>query len=201
MKKSLFQFGCAILAVLVAFQPLAWADTPAGVQTTGVSGWETIADADGNVTTTITTNSNQAMIDWMNLSIAKNETLKFIMPDATSSVLNTITGSAASDIWGGIIANGRVFFININGINIHEGANIDTAMMIASTLSLSKADFLAGQTSGNYHFEKVLGSQIGKILNEANLSGKDIALIAEQIKNTGVIEVNLGKVFFKMVIS
>jgi len=186
LKRIVHQFGCILLSVFVAFQPLAWAaDLPEGMQAQGVTNVDTT-----NPNGIIITANDQAIIDWNSFSIGENQFVQFILPSETSSILNRVTGSSASDIWGGLLSNGRVFLVNTNGINFHAGANVNVASLIASTLNISDANFIAKE----FIFEKTLGSEIGKIINEANISAKGIALIAEQIQNKGLLEANLGTV-------
>ena len=86
-------------------------------------------------------NSNGAIINWQDFSIAQNESVRFIQESAVSSVLNRVVSGIPSEILGSLDSNGRVFLINPNGIVIGEGARIDTAGLVASTLNISNEDF------------------------------------------------------------
>ncbi len=134
--------------------------------------------------------SDQAIINFDSFSIGQNETVRFIQASDTSSLLSRVIGGSATDISGSLFSNGTLFLINSNGINFREGANIQVNNLIASTLNLQSAMYLSGQ----YAFEKQVGSNPGKILNQASISGRNIALLSESIENQGVLEANLGSV-------
>ena len=93
-------------------------------------------------------NSPGAIINWGGFSIGANRTVRFDQQTAQSAVLNRVTGQASSDILGTLQSNGRVFLLNPNGILFGAGARVDTAGLVASTLNITDADFLAG----NYRF-------------------------------------------------
>jgi len=136
------------------------------------------------------TNSNGSVINWQEFSINANETTHFQQSGADSAVLNQIVGSNGSEIMGNLSSNGQVFLINQNGIIFGENAVINTAGFVASTLNLSDQDFLEGRLN----FE---GVNAGDILNQGFITAGadgDIALIAPNIINQGVITVEQGDV-------
>jgi filamentous hemagglutinin family protein len=65
-------------------------------------------------------------------------------PSASSSALNRIDGTAPSQIFGRLESNGLLYLINPNGILFGAGASVDVGGLVASTLSISDADFLSG---------------------------------------------------------
>lgn len=91
------------------------------------------------------TNSPGAIINWQGFSIGASEATHFIQQNAASSILNRVIGPDPSVILGTLISNGRVFLINPSGILVGQGARIDVAGLVASTLNLSNQDFLAGR--------------------------------------------------------
>ena len=91
------------------------------------------------------TNSPSAIINWGSFSIGQNEVTRFVQQSAASAVLNRVIGQDPSQILGSLQSNGRVFLINPNGVLFGQGARIDTAGLIASSLALSDADFLSGR--------------------------------------------------------
>ena len=133
-------------------------------------------------TLAVTTSSN-AIINWRGFSIGAGETTRFTQPSATSAVLNRVTGSDASSILGELLSNGRVFLVNPNGIVFGEDAVVDTAGLVASTLGIADADFLAGR----YRFEAA--PDAGDITNQGLLkSGSDgVFLLAPSIENSGIV--------------
>lgn len=93
-------------------------------------------------------NSPGAIIHWDSFSIGNGRTVRFDQLTPQSAVLNRVTGNAHSEILGTLQSNGRVFLLNPNGILFGAGARVDVAGLLASTLDISNADFLAG----NYRF-------------------------------------------------
>ena len=134
------------------------------------------------------TNSANAIINWQGFSIDSAEVTRFIQPSATSAVLNRVTGSDPSTILGQLLSNGRVFLVNPHGIVFGEGAVVDTAGLVASTLGIGDADFLAGR----YRFNA--GPDAGDITNRGSIEvGTDgVFLLAPSIENSGVIRTDGG---------
>lgn len=137
------------------------------------------------------TNTPGTIINWQGFSIAANEVTRFAQQSAASAVLNRVTGNNPSSILGSLLSNGRVFLINPGGIVFGAGATVDVAGLVASTLNLSNADFLAG----NMHFTQVPGA--ANIANAGNITGQtggQIFLIAPNVENTGVITAANGEI-------
>ena len=59
--------------------------------------------------------SDKAIINYSDFSLGKYESLEFIQPSTSSSVLNRVTGENPSQILGSIESNGRVFLVNEKG--------------------------------------------------------------------------------------
>ena len=144
--------------------------------------------ANPDATTLAVTTSANAIINWQGFSIDSSELTRFIQPSATSAVLNRVTGSDPSTILGRLLSNGRVFLVNPHGIVFGEGAVVDTAGLVASTLGISDADFLAGR----YRFD--VGPDAGDITNRGLIeAGADgVFLLAPSIENSGIIRTDGG---------
>ena len=129
------------------------------------------------------TTSPNAIIHWQGFLIGAGETTRFIQPSASSAVLNRVTGADPSAILGQLLSNGRVFLVNPHGIVFGEGAVVDTAGLVASTLGIADADFLAGR----YRFDAAPGA--GNVVNrgriEAGAGG--VFLLAPSVENSGVV--------------
>ncbi len=82
------------------------------------------------------TNSPGSVVDWQSFSIGAGETTRFVQDNAASAILNRVTGTQMSELLGNLTSNGRVFLINGNGIVVGEGATIDTAGLVMSTLNI-----------------------------------------------------------------
>jgi filamentous hemagglutinin family protein len=139
-------------------------------------------------TTTINQASQRAAIDWTSLSTRANEALIFNQPNAQAIALNRITGSSPSELLGSLTANGQVFILNPNGVLFGAGSQVNVGGLVASTLSMSNADFEAG----NYKFT---GSGGGSVVNQGTLNaapGGYLALLAPEVRNEGVMTASLG---------
>ena len=134
-------------------------------------------------------NTNGTIINWQDFSIAQDEMVRFLQSGADSAVLNRVISGIPSEILGSLTSNGRVFLINPNGLVIGDGATIDTASFVASTLNISNADFLAG----NLHFE----GDGGAIENHGYIAsgpGGEVVLIAPTVENHGLIQSEDGRI-------
>ncbi|MBI4192377.1 MAG: filamentous hemagglutinin N-terminal domain-containing protein [Betaproteobacteria bacterium] len=137
------------------------------------------------------TNTPGSIINWQSFSIGVNEITRFIQQSAASAVLNRVIGIDPSIILGALQSNGRVFLINPNGILFGAGAQIDVAGLVASTLNLSNADFLAGRL----RFTDTPGA--GSLVNQGAITtptGGQVYLIAPNVENTGIITSPQGEV-------
>ena len=143
----------------------------------------------------VTQGTQRAIIDWNSFSIGSGETVRFAQPASTSLVLNRVTGYDPSRILGQLQANGRVFLLNPYGVVFGAGARVDASALVASTLNLSNADFLAGL----YRFDSndgIAASRRGAVVNEGTIAtpGGTVALIGPQVSNRGAIDAPLGRV-------
>jgi len=141
------------------------------------------------------TNSPSAIINWQRFSIGANEITRFLQQSQASAVLNRVTGSAGvidpSVILGALQSNGRVFLVNPSGILFGAGAQVDVAGLVATSLNLSNADFLAGRLN----FTALPNA--GGIVNEGNIttgSGGNVYLVGPAVTNSGLISTARGEV-------
>ena len=178
--------AASALAVLCAagLGSLAWAG-PQGGQITLGSGSVVQAGA----MTTITQTSQQLALDWASFSVGAGETVRFLQPNAQSVALNRVLGTDPSSILGRLSANGQVFLLNPNGVLFGASAQVDVGGLVASTLSLSNADFAAGrlQLQG--------GGTAGSVSNAGRITAAEggyVVLAAPQVKQTGDITTRLG---------
>jgi trimeric autotransporter adhesin len=158
---------------------------PAGGQITAGSG--TISQS-GN-TTTVTQNSANLDLSWLNFNIAANQTVDFVQPGAASIAINRILGNSASTIFGHLDANGQVWLINPNGILFGKGAQVDVGGLVASALGF---DANGGLTTSTFS-----GNGTGHVVNQGNITAAAagyIALLGNQVSNQGVISAHLGTV-------
>ena len=118
---------------------------------------------------------------------ARTQTVNFNQPSSSAVMLNRVTGSTPSNIYGNLRANGQIFLINSNGIYFGGGAEVSVGALVASTQSISDQQFAVG----NYVFQQ---NQSGAIVNDGSINGGYLALIAPQITNAGLLQATQGDV-------
>ncbi|MBX3663399.1 MAG: filamentous hemagglutinin N-terminal domain-containing protein [Burkholderiales bacterium] len=169
-------------AILLAFNATVSANPTAPQVAAGAASFQT----SGNTLTV--TNAPGTIINWQSFSIGAGELTRFQQQSALSAVLNRVTGSDPSSILGALTSNGRVFLVNPHGIVFGQGAVINTAGFIASTLNINDADFLAGRL-------KFEGGGHGALRNAGTIqAGGDIFLVGPQVENSGLIRSDNGSV-------
>lgn len=178
-------FLAALLAGTALSGP-AWANTlPTGGDVVAGQG----AIAQDGAAMTITQATDQMTINWQSFSIGAGNSVTFVQPSASSVALNRVLGADVSVIQGALTANGHVFLTNPNGILFSPTAQVNVGGLVASTLSLSDEDFMAGR----YDFS---GTSQNAITNQGQITapGGTIALIAARIVNEGTLEATGGAV-------
>lgn len=131
------------------------------------------------------TNSPNAIINWKNFSIGRGETTIFNQLSSSSSVFNRVTGGDPSRILGTLQSNGKVFLVNPNGVFFGKGAVVDVAGLVASSLNMSDADFLAGKM--RFNADRAVPGAVSNAGSIATPAGGFVYLIAPKVKNSGVI--------------
>ena len=172
-------------ATLFACGTLALANPTGGTVSAGSA---TINTSGSKVT--VTQGSQNAAINWQNFSIGSGESVVFVQPDASSVALNRVTGSDPSSILGSLSANGQVFLVNPNGILFGKGASVNVQGLVASTLGISDADFMAGK----YGFAGASTKAVSNLGSIAAADGGYVALLGASVSNQGTISARLGTV-------
>lgn len=143
-----------------------------------------------NGSTMTVTNSPGAIINWQNFSIGAGEITRFIQQSSASTVLNRVTGRDPSSILGTLQSNGHVWLINPNGVIFGQGARVDVAGLVASSLNIGNRDFANGS-------HKFIGSgSEGAVKNAGNISasGGPVLLFAPDVENSGIITSPRGEI-------
>ncbi|EIL96134.1 heme-hemopexin-binding/utilization protein, partial [Rhodanobacter sp. 115] len=141
-------------------------------------------------TTTITQSSANVIINWQSFSIGAGDTVQFMQPGRTSVALNRVLGADPSVILGNLTSNGNVFLVNPNGILFGSGASVNVGGLVASTMGITDANFMAG----HYVFAN---AGAGSIINQGRIgaaSGGYVALLGRSVSNQGIISARLGSV-------
>ncbi|MEY4563993.1 MAG: hypothetical protein RLZZ618_3270 [Pseudomonadota bacterium] len=140
----------ALAAVLALSGLPAWAQ-PVSTQLPVVRAGSTPVNAVINPNTGTMTNpimnitqntgAARAVIEWTNFSIGSAARVNIVQPTAQSVLINRVTGagSSASEIYGALNANGRVFLVNPQGIVFGAGAQVNVGSLVATTLDLTTA--------------------------------------------------------------
>ena len=142
-------------------------------------------------TLNINQSSNRAAIDWTTFNVGAQAQVNFNQPGANSVTLNRVLDANPSQIFGKITAPGQVYLTNPGGVYFAPGASVDVGGLVATTHRISVDDFMAGKTT----FDR--NGATGSVINEGQLKaalGGYIALLAPEVRNSGVIVANLGSV-------
>ena len=140
---------------------------------------------------TVKQTSTQAAVNWQTFNVGAQASVNFEQPNAQSVTLNRVLDTNPSQIFGKIQSNGAVFLQNPNGIYFAPGSSVDVGSLVATTHSISDADFMAG----HYSFSRT--GSTGKIINQGTLTSKlggYIALLAPEVQNQGVVVAKGGTV-------
>ncbi|MDC8770640.1 YDG domain-containing protein [Roseateles albus] len=135
--------------------------------------------------------SQRAAIDWQSFNLGANAQVNFKQPNSASVTLNRVLDAQPSQIFGRISSNGQVFLSNPAGIYFSPSASADVGALTATTHGISTADFMAGKT----RFDR--NGATGSVINEGQLTahlGGYIALLAPEVRNSGVIMAQAGTV-------
>ena len=176
------QLACALM---VAFGAMVQAQPTGGVVS---SGHATLGGTSAQMTVTQTT--PQVVLNWQSFGIQAGESVQFLQPDSRSVALNRVIGADPSNILGSMSSNGQVFLVNPSGILFGPNASVNVGGLVASTLSISDADFM----SGYYRFS---GAGVGTVANQGFIRaarGGYVAMLGSSVSNTGVVMAQLGSV-------
>lgn len=186
----------ALLAAMLALIPLSAhaldsTALPTGYQS--VSGNHQFQQSPGMLN--VTTSATKSIVNYDTFNIGRDARVNFNLPSSGSSILNRVVGGNMSEIYGTMASNGRVFLVNPAGIFFGNGANVSVNGLVASTLSISDAKFLAGQ----YQFSRTAGSTPGHIQVESGaninvLNGGSASFIGSSFANHGNISAPGGAI-------
>jgi filamentous hemagglutinin family protein len=137
---------------------------------------------------TIQQGSDKAVLNWNTFNIGSQASVTFQQPSASSVALNRVISADPSAIYGSLRANGQVFLINPSGVIFGAGAKVDVGGLVASSMSLSNDDFLAGRN------RFVRDGATGAVVNQGEINAHYVALLAPEVRNEGVITATMGTV-------
>ena len=135
--------------------------------------------------------SQRAIIDWNTFNVGSAAQVNFVQPNAGAATLNEVMSANPSQIFGKITGTGQIFLIDPSGVLFGKSASVDVGSLTASTDSIGNANFM----SGNLTLTR--NGATGSVVNEGSLQagiGGYIALLAPQVRNSGVVVAHMGTV-------
>lgn len=179
--------GAAVIAGPPAFAAPAANQLPTGGQ---VAAGVASIGTNGN-TMTVTQSSDRASINWNTFDIGSQAAVNFVQPSSSSVALNRVNSGNASQIFGTLTANGQVYLINSAGVYFAPGAQVNVGGIVATTMQMSDADFMAGKTTFNRN------GSTGSVINEGKITTSlngYIAMLAPEVRNSGILIAQAGTV-------
>ena len=104
----------------------------------------------------VNASANNQILNWVSFNVTAADTINYILPSTTSSILNNVTGGS-STIAGALNSNGNVYLLNPAGIVISKTANINVGGFYASTVSEPSSFF---STTGTLNFTGSAGADV-----------------------------------------
>lgn len=152
------------------------------------SGTATTATATGSLTVNQT--SDKLIANWSSFDVGVLSKVTFNQPAITSVALNRISSAAPSEIFGKVLANGRLILVNPTGLTFGPSSQVNASSVIASTLNITDANFLAD----NLQFDR--GPATGGINNQGTLLATEgnTFVFAPSINSSGTIRAKGGNV-------
>lgn len=153
----------------------------------------TVSQSISGSTMTITQGTTRAVGNWDSFSIGAGNTVNVLQPNAGSVLLNRVTGTSGSNIDGALNANGHVYLVNPNGVTFGRTAQVNVGGIIATTLGISNADFMAG---GPLTFQTTNANADARVDNFGQIiaNGGLIALMGLGVRNAGTLTATEGTV-------
>lgn len=160
------------------------------VNPTVVTGEATVSGV-GTDLVTIQQASQHAIIHWSQFNIAPSEVTSFLQP-VGGIALNRIFDASPSLINGALNATGTIFLLNPNGVLFGPNAQVNVGGLVASSLHMTDADFLAGiYRFGGAATHLGLGETAfnAMVRNEGTITAGPfgVYLFAHNVENAGII--------------
>lgn len=207
-KRRLMATTAMTLAGVLAMNSSAFAVTASETPTNGnvVGGTATIAYSGPNNRDMIVTQQNtiRTVIDWNTFNVGRNASAEFKQLSTSSTTINRVTGSTdPSQILGTLKSTvngqtgGTIMILDPNGVLFGANAKIDVGSIIASTGNLNNQQrdaFLAGETFQLRNLDSAGNNTVENRGRITAAQGGLVALVAPVVKNSGVINANLGTV-------
>ncbi|HWK51657.1 MAG TPA: filamentous hemagglutinin N-terminal domain-containing protein, partial [Steroidobacter sp.] len=184
-----FHFAVALGGVAIAFDANA-VDSNALPSNATVTAGNVSVSTQGNQLT-VDQQTDRAIINWQSFDIGQDAAVRFVQPDVSSVALNRVVGGKASEILGRLDANGQVYLVNPSGVLFGKSAQVNVGGLVASTMQITDADFLAGRD------RFTLDGSTGSVVNEGSITAADggrIVLLGAKVSNSGTLAAAGGNV-------
>lgn len=158
----------------------------------------------GGNTMNINQLTNSAVLNWSQFNISADGTVNFIQPSASATAINRVHHlTDPSRILGTLNANGRVYVLNRNGVLFGNGAKVNVAGLVASSLDITEdavQNGIAGAALlGSPAFVTFDGGSTGAVRVERGATitteegGQVLMFAPEEIVNEGTIKTPGGQ--------
>ena len=153
---------------------------------TVVSGSSTITQPNAT-TLAITQGTTRSAVNWLGFNTASGESVIVTQPGGGTALYRV---ASPVEFYGRLSATGQIFLSSPTGVYFAPGANIDVGGLVATTLSMSQADFDAGRNV----FTNT--GATGSVINNGSISAPNgyVALLGPQVTNNGLIAARMGSV-------
>jgi filamentous hemagglutinin family protein len=141
--------------------------------------------------------TQNAVLNWQSFDIDSAATVTFDQPSSSAIALNRIHQASASEIYGALKANGRVYLVNQNGILFGDGARVNVGGLVASALDITPAALENGiaqaAAGGQPAFARQVGQPSGAVVVdrgatiETTAGGQVFLFAPENVSNAGKI--------------
>jgi len=182
--------ACALPAYSADIAP-APDELPTGARVVAGSAVIAAGSTPGAAVLNVNQTTQRAAIDWSTFNVGRDAELNFNQPGRESATLNRVLDTSASQIYGRIKATGQVFLTNPQGVYFSKSASVDVGSLAATTDKIGTAEFMAGNIA------LTRDGATGSVINEGTLRaalGGYIALLAPEVRNSGVVIAQLGTV-------
>ena len=161
--------------------PLAYALNPNALPSGGVVSVGSASISSSGNALNIHQTTHKAALNWQQFDIGSQARVNFIQPNRQAIALNRIVGNTPTQIYGHLNANGQVFLLNPNGILFGQHSQVNVGGILATTMRLHDADFLAS----NY---RLTNPGLGSVINQGLIQASgSVNLVANDLNNSGAV--------------